>query len=512
MRGTTYLFLGRVVSRIVGIIGGLFLIRLLTPEEYGLIYVAGVVPGVLGILCGWFGLGPAVIKFIAEYRSKGRLGDVRQIIYSSLAFSLGTSAIMTAVCYLFAGDLTRIILNRSDIAPLIRISAFFILNSALYFSAESILIGLEAVGTYTTFMILNECLMKILPIAAVVAHLGVSGVLLGMVFAGLISNVFGVLMALRIEAQRSSPPSLSSRQALKTLLIYGIPLGMTDLLSLGLERFYGLMVAMHCSTYEIGNYQAAGKAVSFISYLTFPVFTALLPALSKIDPEKEPDLLRKAYAYCVRYSSLLVLPAIAAMAVLARPITTFLFGEKYQNAWLYLALLSVTKLTFGLGGPHLQRVFTAQGHTKLVAKLDALTTLLAVCLGLALIPPYGIIGLIITSFASQWPSYLLAVKMAHERYGISPPLRGVWRVYILAMMVGVLIMPVTLMLTDQNLQLIGGAIIGVTTYIIIAPLTRILTERDIRFLRRISKGQPVIEHVFSKVLGVMEFISNMRVS
>jgi len=505
-KGATHLFIGKVIARIIGMLGGLLLIRLLTPEDYGLISIAVTAQGIFGMLSGWFGIGPALIKYIAEYKRKGDQGAIQRFAYSGFIFSIGVSTMSTVVCYLFAEDFAFVVLGKPYMTPLIKMSSLLILTSELYFLAESVFIGLDVTKAYAILMMLQEFLVKMLPIIFLINGFKVLGVLIGMVLAGFATGLIGVLASVYTMAKTStkSNTSLNFKFTFKKILTYGIPLGLTDLMSYGLGNFYGFMIAVYCIPADVGNYNAANKIITSLSYLTFPILTVLFPMFSRIDPKKEPALLKKLYVYCVKYSSFLVLPSVMLLMVIAKPLTVFLFGGRYESAWVYLTFLTVTWLTFGLGKSHLWKLLIGQGQTKLIAKLEGINTAIAICLAVVLIPKYGIFGLIATSFIARWPSYLIGVKIAHRNYGIKPPLKSIWRIYVLAIAIILPILPFTLIVNNDVAEIIISVALSTCTYIIAAPLTRAIKKSDIDFLMDVFKPQPFIGSIVCRILEVMK--------
>lgn len=509
-RGTFHLFVGKIVSRAIGVLGGLILIRLLTRGEYGLLSVAVVAPGILALFSD-FGINAAVTKYLAEFKYKGEVDNVKRFIYSGFVFRTALSVGLMFLCYIVADTFAIGAIGKSYAAPLIRTASLFIPAWMLYSFSGSVLVGLDATRGYAALMILNEIFGALLPIMFVVYGMGLSGALLGMAVAYMIAGVVGVLGYVFMVAKMGKGPNLSlgHKVALRKMFAFGIPLAAAGFIGTGLENFYQFMIAAFSEPGDIGNYSIANSAVSLLLYLTFPVSTILFPMFSKINPEKEPRVLRKIYDYSVKYSSFLILPAIALLIVLARPLTLLLFTAEYENSWIYLTFLAIGWLGYGLGRSHLWKLLRAQGDTKLVAKLDTLTAAIAVCLSLVLIPLYGILGLILIFIVVGWPSYIIAVKKAHEKYGISPPFASVGRLYIsLAIMVLVLV-PLTMTPINEAFKIVIGTLAGVTIYIIASTMTKAMKEGDINALKDIMKPQPLVSAIFNKILKIMERIAKM---
>jgi O-antigen/teichoic acid export membrane protein len=124
-----------------------------------------------------------------------------------------------------------------------------------------------------------------------------------------------------------------------------------------------------------------------LTYLATPMTEVSLPAFSKLDFNAEPKVLEKVLRHSIKYSSLAILPVAIAIAILARPSTLLLFGASYEKAWLYLSLLAISSLIYGLGGTQISNLFAAQGQTKMMMKINSLRAVVGVITGLAIIPP-----------------------------------------------------------------------------------------------------------------------------
>ena len=81
----------------------------------------------------------------------------------------------------------------------------------------------------------------------------------------------------------------------------------------------------HKFGWMMGNYYVAGYFAVLLSFISFPVATALFPVFSKIDPEKERDLIKTVFASSVKYTALLLVPATMLLVALSTPLINTLF-------------------------------------------------------------------------------------------------------------------------------------------------------------------------------------------
>jgi O-antigen/teichoic acid export membrane protein len=498
-RGTFYLLVGKIASRAVGIIGGLLLIRLLGPVDYGLLNVAAVAPGIFALLND-FGIGAALTKYLAEFRSTGKT-DIKHMLRSGLTFKFILGSGLTLLCY-FTSDIFAISIGKPHVAPLIKAASLLVLAWTLYGVSEAILIGLDAAGAYAYLMFIYEFLGAILPIILVIYGMGVFGALLGMAIATLIAGLVGIFVSFVITFKTTKEHSDEvsvSKIPLRRMLNYGVPLATSTFIRVAMKQYYGFMIATYAVEYDIGNYNAAKKLVSAIQYLTFPITTLLFPLFAKINPTKESMVLKKVFKYSVKYSSLLVLPAIVLLIVLANPLTTVVFGDEWKNAWIYLIFLAVVQLKYGSGGLHMGRLLMAQGETTFIAKLEALSAIIGIGLSFVMVPTFGIYGVILISLIVPWPSYLLMFQKVLKKFGAKPPFSDVGRIYLSAVITGLMLLLVSFMPFNELFKLIFGGLIGGIAFLVATPLTKAIKVDDVEALKEIAKSQPVINFIINKL-------------
>jgi O-antigen/teichoic acid export membrane protein len=159
----------------------------------------------------------------------------------------------------------------------------------------------------------------------------------------------------------------------------------------------------------IGNYSVALNFAVLITFFATPITTVLFPAFSKLNAQKEKEMLGNVFQFSVKYASLLVVPATALVIVLAQPAVFTLFGEKYAEAPLYISLYAMIYLFSAFGSLSVGALINSQGKTKTNLKLTLATLATALPLSIILIPTYGITGLIITTLISRFPSTIIGL-------------------------------------------------------------------------------------------------------
>jgi O-antigen/teichoic acid export membrane protein len=391
--GAINIFTGKIISRIIGIIGGIITVRILGPENYGLLVIATTAPNIL-LLISDFGMNTAVTKFMSEAHTKNETKQLRYILYSGFIFKALLCGSLSILCFIGA-EFFASVFAKASVTPLIQIASPLILAWTLSDFADSVLLALDLTKYNAIFMILSETLISVLPILLMIIFAAEAAyALMGMVVATLTTVFLQLILCFREVSKISNNPNGTSilagiRNSLKQSLIYGLPLQVIIFIDSGLGQFQKFMVARFGNPFEVGNYTVAQNGNNFVDYLAWPVSLVIFPMFSKVDPKKENGGLKKLFHYSLKFSTLVILPAALTIFLLGKPLLTILFGQEYEFAWNYLLLLSISWLTYGLGNVHLRKLLLAQGDTRFLTINDLITAAVNISLALVLVPLYG---------------------------------------------------------------------------------------------------------------------------
>jgi len=81
VKGGFNLFYGLILSTIISALGIIFLARLLSPSEIGILAIAVVAPNLFAILRDW-GINSAMIKYTTKYNLENETANVKSIFAS----------------------------------------------------------------------------------------------------------------------------------------------------------------------------------------------------------------------------------------------------------------------------------------------------------------------------------------------------------------------------------------------------------------------------------------------
>jgi len=505
-RGGFNLFWGLAASTIISALGIIIVARLLSPSEYGIYTIALTAPNLVMIFRDW-GINTAMIRYTAQYNSENKLANVKSILVAGAIFEIVLGLSLSILSLLMSGFLATNVFQRPGIKPLIEIASFTILGGALVTAAQSVLIGIEKMGLNSFTMILQSCLKAFLMPLLIILGLGTFGATLGTTIALLIAGLISILILLKLYRKLQKPNDDRPKivEDIKTMFKYGLPLSISGIIGGFLTQFYNFLMAIYATDLMIGNYSVATNFAVLITFFATPISTVLFPAFSKLDPQKERETLRNVFQFSVKYAAFLVVPAAATIIALSQPAVSTLFGDKYTNAPLFLALLAVGYLYTAFGNLSIGNLINSQGQTKFNLKLTLLTSAIGFPLSLILIPQFGIIGLITTTLTAGIPSLIIALRWTKKHYGVTVD----WTSSAKILLSSATAAAITYALTSQIafsswIKLIIGATIFLSTFLTITLSTRTVNTSDINHLREMLSELGPLSHLLNFLLNIIE--------
>jgi O-antigen/teichoic acid export membrane protein len=231
----------------------------------------------------------------------------------------------------------------------------------------------------------------------------------------------------------------------------------------------------------------------------------LFPAFSKLDAKKDNVTLRNAYQFSIKYAALFVVPAATLVMSLSEPAVSTLFGNAYENAPLFLALLAISYLYVLLGDLSTNNLINSQGQTKFILKLTILTAVIGFPVGSILISQFGVIGLIIISLIDGLPSVFISLYWIKKRYNLTVDWRSSARILLSSAITAIITyVVVTQIEFFSSVRLLLGVLLFFAILIPCMLITRAITVLDINNLRNISSGLGALRSPILLVLKALE--------
>jgi O-antigen/teichoic acid export membrane protein len=504
-RGATFLFLSQIGSAIVGLIGSIVLVRLLVdPSVYAPIGLAITVPGLV-MLGDATGVSPSLTRFLSEYKRSRDSNSIWSSFWTAFAIKAATGLLLSAVAYFAASPIANLI-GKPQVLPFFLIAAPLPFVWVTQVNVKSTLLALDAPRGYSLLQVLNEMMLSVSPILAVLTGLGAEGALKYMVFANyfylLIAYVYCLTVVLSVTTRTQR--NFEFAKTAKRLMAFGAPIGFSNSFTSFAGQIVNLTVARFVNLNTYGLYSVATSASGFLSYVVDPIKSMLLPAYSRIEGLKDPALLRTLSIQTTRYETLIVLPVALFFLVFAGPFVTSLYGTEYLGAGIVLALIAATYLQVGLANDALTTFLMSSGFTKFVGVVAIISSTSQMIIAILVIPVFGLIGFLVATIFSFIPGYLLVVSKARTTLGLDPPIARVRSFYYSLIITGVVAGAANLLpLPAPVLVLIGLGLVPLV-FVISSALFRAIEPADFDRLRSMISTQSMVPRLIGPLIEVSE--------
>jgi O-antigen/teichoic acid export membrane protein len=505
-KGGFHMLWGLVISTVIQAIGSIFIARLLGAENMGLYAIAIGAPNLIATFRDW-GMNSAIVKYSAQYNSENNTSKIKSVFISGLVFELVLGSILAVVGFLLSGVLAQAF-QRPNITVLIQISSLFILSGALSTAAVSAFNGLEKMHLMSIWQVIQAVLKTGLTIGLVLAGLATTGAVIGYSVSTFLASLASVLLLVTVyrSLSKASNGKLEILKTTKTMLKYGLPLSVGTILMGFVTYFYTYIMAYFVTNNaSIGNYSVAQNFVVLITFFATPVTTMMLPAFSKLKANQDESTLRNVFQYSVKYAALIVLPLTVLVMSLAQPAIFTIFQDRYVEAPLYLALLSIVYLFTALGNLSVGSLISGQGYTKFSLKTTLLTVSIGFPLSIVLVSQLGIVGLIIASLIASFPSTLWCLHFIKKNFNVTLDWVASAKIGFSSAAAGLLTyLSVALMPFSSVLQLILGAVIFIVSFLLVAVVTRTIGQADLVILGEIANALGPLRRILNLLIGLLK--------
>jgi O-antigen/teichoic acid export membrane protein len=486
-------------------LGTIAIAYFLGEDNMGLYYVAINAPVLIATFRDW-GVNTAIVRYTAQYNHQNNTAKIRSIFIAGLTFELLLGLILTVLSISISGFLAAGF-QRPQIAELIQISSIVILTGGILNVATAAFTGMERMHLNNIVLIVQSVVKTALILGLVVLGLGTVGAVTGYVAATLVAGVVGLFIMYSMYRSLPKPEDgkLSLIENIKIQLKYGMPISIGSILTGFLTQFYIYIIAIFVANDAlIGNYSVAQNFVVLISFFATPVTTMLLPAFSKLDYQKDKNTLKNVFQYSVKYAALIVVPVSALVMVLAEPAIGTIYGNRYLDAPLFLALLSLGYLYAALGNLSTGNLINSQGDTKFNLKMSILTVIIGFPLSTLLISQFAVIGLIATTLIVGIPPLIVSLIFIKRRYGVSVDWLSSAKILFSSVIAGaVTYLALPLLPLSNPIELVLGCIIFVVVFIVAAVVTRTIDKSDIDNVREIISGLGPLRKPLTFIIDVI---------
>jgi O-antigen/teichoic acid export membrane protein len=539
--GSFFLLIGVVGSNVIMSLCTLLLASVLTDAELGL-YGIVLIPSTIIAIFRDMGVNSAMTQRIASLRVANKHDEIHDVVLSGVIFEIISGALFALVCFIIAQPLA-LILNRPDASSLIALLSLSIFAGALVSASLAIFVGFEKMKL-SSFTQIIQALMKTL-LGPLLVFLGFSvlGAVLGLIVSFVVGGLISIILVYFVlfkPLRKLKIGKCSVKNTLTPMLKYGIPLILPNAVIGVLPQVFAFFMAMYAGNSIMGNYYASTYFAVLVTFISFPISTALFPAFSKLNPEKEPELVKNVFSSSVKYTAIFLIPATMLIIALSTPLVNTLFPQegilhylrtgldgifhflfdvgvesKFPYAPLFLAVSSIVNLLVLFGHVSLMAFQTGIGKTKQVMKQSVLSLTISLPFSYAIIRYFAlfggemsevlvVIGGILAVMVSTIPGLVWGLIWAWKNYRVKADFKNSGKIFTASLFASIVAYIFVINFNaSYPVLLFIGTLLFLCVYLITVPIIGAVNPADIDNLILMSSELGIISKILKTPLLFM---------
>lgn len=385
--GIAWSFIQQFGAKLVSLVIGVILARLLEPEEFGLVAMVSVFIAVGSALMD-SGLTSSLV----------RSTDVDQSDYSTVfLFNLAGSVVVYTVLF-FLAPLIAAFYKQEVLVDIIRVTGVTFIINASY-------------GVHNTrFMkAMNFKIQAFMQIPAIVGS-GILGIVIAkagfgvwsLVWMSLFSSFLLALMHWVFSDWR--PQFIFDKHSFKRHFKFGYKMTLSGLLETLYQNIYVILIGKYYSAAQLGFYSRADSMSQFpvsniaaaMSKVTYPMFASI---------SNDNIKLKVVYKRILKQVVFWNAPMLIILILVAEPLFRILFTEKWLPAVPYFRILCAAGIMYPLHSFNLN-ILKVKGRSDLFLKLEIVKKISSV-IGIICVIPFGIYGLLYFQLGYSFIGYYI---------------------------------------------------------------------------------------------------------
>ncbi len=406
LKGTIFLTVAGILTRIIGFLYRIFLANTLGETELGIYQLIFPVYSICFTLYA-SGLQTAVSQLVSNPHYKYSKKVIKTGILLSLCVSVSLSVIiftfsdLISVRFLFAEKTSSLLKILALIFPFCGITSvingyFYGLREAKVPAVTQMIEQLFRVGFVFLIYVSHFCEFS--------SKIAVAGLVAGEIC----SNIYNLLSLKRTKRKETGILTLTRRKIAGAIIRQAIPLSGTKLVIAMLSSFESVLIPIMFTRYGLSHDNSlalygviTGIVLPFILFpgtITNSLSVLLLPEISKADNENNHGKIQNTTRITIKYSLLLGCIATAVFLNFGKIIGTLFFHS--ENAGKLLTLLAVI-CPFIYVSTTLASIINGLSKTHITFRNTVLGLMVRIFFLLFITPRYGVYGYLLGLLLSQ---------------------------------------------------------------------------------------------------------------
>ena len=456
--GVAWSFIQNVVLKVLGFVFTIFLTRLLSPDDYGLIGMLSIFIAISEVFI-LSGFGQALVQ-----KKDCTDDDFSTAFYFNVSVALFIYAIL-----FFCAPLIANFYHEPQLVVLTRVLSLNFVIGSLNIVQRSKLTKA----------------MNFKPLAMISLIGSLTGGLVGvsMAFAGfgvwaLVSQTLSSSLAMAITfpiVTKWTPNRPFNKESFRQLWNYGSRILVTGTLGVVSRNISSILIGRFYDKEQVGYFHRAQTLAEMPASILHHVLDDVsFPAFCKVQNEMERRLV--IYKKILFNAVLIAAPIMILMALLAKPLVIILFTEKWLPSVPMLQAFLLARMLMPIGATQ-TALLRSTGDTTTYMKMYFVTmpiSLLAIIVAI----PFGVDAMAWATLISAILNFLITTHIVGRKfdYGVVNQIWEWRKIGIALLVMSVVVSISNYLISDVWMQLIVGACVGASMYLMCCKLFNLIDE------------------------------------
>jgi O-antigen/teichoic acid export membrane protein len=494
VRGGSYSALGQVLTLAASLIATPFVIRLLGPEQYGLLTLLNILIGY--VLLADLGMSVASTKFATDAHAKAESPREAAVVWTAFALGVVPSATIALILWFFAGDIAVGFLrldggsaHEATVSLRIASVGFFARAIGGIFNTPQLVrmrwdLNVAITSGGATVQVL------IVPVVLALGG-GLIEAVLASTAVGIATTALHVAVSSRLQPLLW-PPSFDAA-LIRPLARFGGLMVMSHGTFLVLTNIDRFVIARVESVTEVAYYAVAAAAAAVLNIMPYAVAQPLLPGFSLLLAKDERAEARAMYVTLLRIMALALIPAVAVLFVVARPFFEVWAGPAYADHSTVPFLILVVGVAANAFGTVPGNVLMAADRVSVMARYHVVQLIPYLAVTVVFVATLGPVGA-----AMAWAGRAIVTAALYLRVtkAVVPPDPASERRRLAPYLTAAVILgtPAAAIFLASPPLVLGAAVmtVALTAYVVFV-WARLLSVSERALIRRLVPGSRVTE-------------------
>lgn len=423
-------FVGKLTSVGVWFVLTPFVLAQLGPSGYALWVLVAAIAS-YGLLLD-FGIGGAVVKYVAEHVARGEREVASALVASALWLYLGLALAAVALSVVLAPAFAVLLGvapdERSTVVWLVMLTGVNVAINLAFTPPISVLRGLQRYDLYNSVSVANILLEAAAFVAVLLAGWGVLGMVAVTIPVNIVTGVATICLLRRVAPDLPFGWRGANRAAVRRIASFSSSLFAIQVAGRLQSRTDEFVIAAFRTVSGVTPYALARRLGELTSVAVLQFLKVIMPLASELDASADGRTLRTLYIVASRVTLGMAVPVAVVLVVLGGPILALWVGPAYAEHARLVAVLAIASLIATSQWPAAE-ILQGMARHRIVASISLAAGVANIALSVLLLPALGLLGVALgTLIPTAVASLCVVMPFANRTLRVSfhTALREIW--------------------------------------------------------------------------------------